>query len=246
MSSVHTNVIDAYLQRLSVPISFERLNSYRIPEGTSLDTLCTYYWNMALCEALYPTLNAAEIALRNSIHAGLTAQYGTESWFDNPALLDRRQAWRVAEVRSALMERGKPGNPGRIVAQLSFGFWVTMLSAPYEERIWRRDGYALLRAVFPRTTRRERLRRLLYRRFADINVLRNRVFHHEPVWTGVRVITTRKHHNLGTLHQDTLEAIGWISLDLRDTVRLIDRFPEVYAHDRAGIEQKILNHLAIR
>lgn len=52
-----------------------------------------------------------------------------------------------------------------------------------------------------------------------IRRLRNRVFHHEPVW---------HLRDLEEQHQRILETIGWISPAMPEMTRLIDRFDSVY------------------
>lgn len=230
-----------YIQRLRMPLSPERLASYSVAGDSMIDPIARYFWNVALCEALYPTLNAVEIALRNAIHGSMTNHYGTEDWFDDPISLEPDQFTIVQGIKNDLRNRGKTDNPGRVIAQIHFGFWVTMLSKPYEQRIWERNGFAPLRATFPQATRRERRRWLLYRRFADINALRNRVFHYEPIWDEVVVAGTR--HNVQDLHRAALEAIGWISPELRDSLTFLDRFEVIHSNGFAHLATDIQSYL---
>lgn len=235
--------VDAYSTKLQLPLSSERLRSYQLEGDAPLDTVVRYFWNIALCEALYPTLNAAEIALRNSIHASMTSYFGTEDWFDDPNALEPDQYATVQAAKRDLRGRGKPHNAGRVIAQLHFGFWVTMLSKPYEQRVWERNGFTPLRTVFPHAKRRERRRWLLYRRFADINALRNRVFHYEPVWD--EVVIAQRTLNVADLHQGTLDAIGWISPALRDSVGFLDRFEAVHSDGHTQLESNIRRYLGV-
>lgn len=69
--------------------------------------------------------------------------------------------------------------------------------------------------------RQQRTHRNLVRYINDIRALRNRVFHHEPIW------------NLPTLprrHMQLLEFIGWINPACRDMLGLIDRFTDTYSN----------------
>jgi hypothetical protein len=90
----------------------------------------------------------------------------------------------VTEAKSKLTDASKSITPGRIVAELNLGFWTSLFNAYYEQkgasdpRLWPR----LLLAVVPRMPRRQRTRRNLVRYLNDIRALRNRVFHHEPIW----------------------------------------------------------------
>lgn len=57
--------------------------------GIITDALARYLWNVALSQALYPTLGALAVGLRNNLHDELAAQYGP-SWFTRPGLLRPR------------------------------------------------------------------------------------------------------------------------------------------------------------
>jgi hypothetical protein len=73
---------------LQVTLSADRLAPYRRPlDQDDLDAAARYLWNVALCEALYPVLQAQEIALRNTLHNAISSLQGA-MWFDAPGLLD--------------------------------------------------------------------------------------------------------------------------------------------------------------
>jgi len=57
-----------FFQPLEAILAPERLDAYRQDGVPPATTLARYLWNMALCESLYPPLQMAEIALRNSLH----------------------------------------------------------------------------------------------------------------------------------------------------------------------------------
>ena len=52
-----------------------------------------------------------------------------------------------------------------------------------------------------------------------IHRLRNRVFHHEPIW---------HLQDLELRHREILETIGWISPAVLAITRMLDRFSSVY------------------
>lgn len=120
---------------LQFPIARARLESYRPPNGTDEQMLSNYFWNIALCEALYPGLNMLEISLRNAIHSSLTTEFGTDLWFDIPNLLKRWQPGEIAEARNTIANRGNQVTADRIVAELKCGFWTTILSRDYHADI---------------------------------------------------------------------------------------------------------------
>ena len=73
--------------------------------------------------------------------------------------------------------------------------------------------------TFPHAPRHIRKRKGIRARLDHIRVLRNRVFHHEPIW-----------HlpDLEERHRQILETIGWISPAMMTMTRMLDRFDSVY------------------
>jgi len=225
--------VNDLVQSLEWPISPVRLEAYR-PDGASdLAMLANYIWNVQLSEALYPSLQAFEVALRNSVHRALSHHFQTEYWFDQGILLAWQ--WKPSARRAQLTTYRKPHDPGRIVAELSFGFWSSMFNSPYEP-LWYADGARLLDLVFPYLPRSMRTRKKLSQRIERIRRLRNRVFHDEPVWNKT---------DLRERHGQIDEAMSWISVDLREVVALADRFEAVHA-GKPAIEERLRSYLASR
>ena len=78
--------LEAFVQALSP----ERLAPYQRDNADEVTALARYLWNTALCEALYPSLQHVEIALRNSLHRTLSNHFGTDMWFDaEPSFWDK-------------------------------------------------------------------------------------------------------------------------------------------------------------
>jgi hypothetical protein len=222
-------VVVSLVRALEDTVSRERLEAYRPVGAGDLDMVVNYFWNIELSEALYPSLQAFEIALRNRVHGALAEHFGTEHWFDHGILLDWQEE-TLQEAKRELTLHRKPHEPGRIVAELSFGFWSSMFNSPYEEPIWYSDGAVALERVFPHVPRAIRTRRKISRRIERIRRLRNRVFHYEPIWNK---------QDLGQRHQQIIEALHWISPEKGRMVALSDRF-EAVLDGREEIEKKVL------
>jgi len=91
-----------------------------------------YFWNIALAEAMYPSLSALEIGLRNSIHNALAAHYNSNLWFHHQDFLNNNILKR--EINRAIGHLGGPAaqpTPGRIIAELHFSYWTIILSGYY-------------------------------------------------------------------------------------------------------------------
>ncbi|MBA2519227.1 MAG: hypothetical protein H0V24_06150, partial [Chloroflexia bacterium] len=132
-----------FVANLYGPLSRVRLETYRKFGDSDLAMVTNYFWNIDLAEALVPSLHAVEVALRNSIHTALSHHYDTDMWFFREGLL---QANQVRDFASALGKVARKRTPlaGCLVAQLSFGFWTSLLNAPYEQSVWLPNKAALL------------------------------------------------------------------------------------------------------
>lgn len=122
---------DPIFEAIRRGVSNDRLEAYRRGDDNR-SVLARYLWNMALSESLYPVLQSFEIVLRNSLHAALADTYRSEHWFDlTPAILHPRQRAMVTEAKSKLMDASKSITSGRVVAELSLGFWTSLFNAYY-------------------------------------------------------------------------------------------------------------------
>ncbi len=206
----------AFFQQIEGILHTERIDAYRQDGADHTLTLSRYLLNMALSESLYPALQFAEIALRNAMHRELSARCATDAWYDSP--IARLTAWqqdKVTEAKDALRKRRKPLTSGRIVAELTFGFWTGFFNNCHART---GIGSYLAKNAFPYAPAPEQYQAKLDRRWQRIRDLRNRVFHHERIihWT-----------DLDAQHAAILEVIGWINPPLRDFARVLDRYAAI-------------------
>ena len=200
------------LENLRRFLSQERLGPYLALASDDLrHAVHLYERNTSLSEALYGLLQGLEIPLRNAMHSSLSAGLGREDWYD-------AIAWRVAQqeqtnnAKASLMSKGKPASPGRMVAELTFGFWVGLTGPKYSVNLWEQHLYK----AFPNA---KLGRKQLNKRLESIRLLRNRVAHHEPILS----------RDLPGDVARILETIGWISKETEQWVRQTNCFTERYA-----------------
>lgn len=142
------------ISALEVSLSAERLTAYLRATGNDRErALRLYLWNTDISAALYSSLQGLEVALRNTLHRELSRVYGT-AWYDSPAMPLSSQAQQlVSNAKTTIAQNRKPVIPPRVVAELSFGFWVSLLgpgpSALYEMRRTRSQGGLLARVSKP-------------------------------------------------------------------------------------------------
>lgn len=215
----------AYASAIRRALSDERLDAYGTGR-TDDEKIANYLWNLALCESLYPVLHGLEVAMRNAVFGSGARVFSGVATRDVPCWLDAfppiilpEDQPAVAAAKDRLRERGLALEPGRLVAELRFGFWTSLFDIRYEQSkiLWPRlFGAQLLDPSSPRSRRtRKQLSPLLNR----IRHLRNRVFHHEPIWHW---------SNLASQHTMALDLIGWFNPALRATIEPWDRFRAVH------------------
>jgi hypothetical protein len=224
-------------------VSQPRLDAYRPLGGSNLDMVVNYYWNIALSEALYPGLALLEVSLRSSVHEALTVREGTDMWFRN--LLEPGQLRDYANACLTLLHRQKGTQPTsrQIVAELTFGFWTTLLSKPYHQTLWAPNHAALVKSVFPNLPPTPSNRHYIHQRYNNLRFLRNRIMHHEPIWDGVK-LPQRPRAALSDLHRELRETIGWISSSAQLGFDQVDRFTAVL-NDRQQLESDLKSRFSI-
>ncbi len=204
--------------RLSAP----RLARYERSSGGDVDAaLDLYLWNARVSAAFFESLHLLEVGLRNTMHDELQNWVVQQSssaaglpWYVDPFVpLTRRARDKIAEARGRVRADGRAELPGRVVAELSFGFWWSLLAEHYNRHLWS----PCLRFAFP-GARRARLHGDL----GTLLRLRNRIAHHEPVYG----------RDLAHDWQRLVDTTVRISPVYADWVRESSRVPAVLA-DRA-------------
>ena len=203
--------MEEYINALSI----DRLKSYEIlcPNSVQSDVIGAYHWNLLICQTLYPFIHSVEVALRNSIHKAATEKFKTEFWFDI-VVTDGKSRSILEDTKNNLSRRFDNVSASDIVAALTFGFWTALIKqktyADFRNpnRLWP----DLFPSVFPYFPRGENERRHVSDRFEEIKLIRNRLFHHEPIWKFKNANTSQKCIiELRTKFNDIFKAIGWIS-----------------------------------
>jgi hypothetical protein len=205
----YTDEVLAILEKFLSP---ERLAPYYSQaRGDRWVAIKLYERNTELSEALYGVLQGLEVTLRNAIHNALTEGLGTASWYDKVVLEDSERD-SLQEARHKLIEKCVAETPGRIIAELTFAFWVRLTAGVYEKSVW----VPHLRRMFPIRLQRG----VIHGRLVELKTLRNRIAHHE------RIIYKR---DAQEDYRKLLETIGWVSPDVREWVRETNCFLERFA-----------------
>lgn len=201
-------------------LSALRFRTYLVAAGG--DVQCAdrlYRWNIAASGAFYEVVGALEVPMRNAMHLQLTRWHQAHEsdaggWYDDPAgILNARSLDDIAAAINRVSRRGRAETPGRIVAELNFGFWRFLLASRYQNLLWT----PCLRHAFPHL--QPQSRRVAYEAISRINVLRNRLAHHEPIFS----------RDLRRDHDQILEVASWIHPSVEKWIRAVSRAETVLA-----------------
>ena len=172
---------DQLRTNIEATLSRDRLAVYRQAVGDDLErAIDLYCWNAATAAAFFGPIGVMEVALRNALDRELTRAF-TAPWYDDPKFLavDSTFAQRIQDTKKKIFARGKVAIRSRIIAELSFGFWVNLLrpgpGGSYVPSLW---GPALSRAFRPQVKRS-----FVAGRLDPLLRFRNRVAHHEPIFS---------------------------------------------------------------
>jgi hypothetical protein len=204
--------------RIADTLSDERLAPYlRACDGDLGSALNLYQWNLAISGALYEALGILEVAVRNALCHQLNTFHASRTgyWYDDPGnVLSGQARDDLAEARNRVAAMGRTETPGRVIAELSFGFWRYLLASRYEATLWT----PYLRHAFPNLAPQRRV--TAYRAMASVHLLRNRISHHEPIHK----------RDLAADMVTIYRLLDWIDHDLRTWAVAMSRVQTVLAN----------------
>lgn len=175
-----------------------------------------YQSNLQLTEAFYTSLSVLEVALRNALSRELETMTGREDWYavfpNTPGLTNLNRY--VTQATKQIAGRHEQITPSKIVAELTLGFWVSLLNTEYERLLWKD-----LRRAFPYLPKKERQRKKVSAPLNRFRAFRNRVFHNESICWNIRRVQE--------IHNELILLLEWINKDLPKWLKDIDRFDDV-------------------
>ena len=166
----------AIQQALSPPRVSTYLHALKDRPPSLDQALSLYVWNGQLGSALMIPIAVCEVVIRNAVDEALTALHGPNwPWAQGFYLSLPKQG------RDQLVDaRNKPTSTstGKVIAELSFGFWEHMFKASFDAALWT----PYLATVLPNMTMPVHLGRgHVCKELGKLRKLRNRIAHHEPL-----------------------------------------------------------------
>lgn len=191
------------LQELESNLSSPRFSAYVKRAGHHRNyAVQLYLYNARLAKSILFPLHIMEVTLRNGIDAVLSSQFGVK-W---PHEQSFRQLLTVESNNS--LQKAINRFPKRIpskdevISELSLDFWSNLFRDNYDRSLWQTNMSVLFpngkitRAAFLPTIR-------------ELNSLRNRIAHHEPILD----------EDINGLHRKVLEVTAYRSTSTRDWVK---------------------------
>jgi hypothetical protein len=192
-------------------LSSPRFAPYLVAASGHVDTaLRLYWWNVDVSSAFYAPLHCLEVCLRNALHLRLSTRFGQSNWWDAGPLDDVGLRMVTASKRKVATRAHRPGTSDDVMAELTFGFWVSLMSRHYDRSLW----VPSLHRAFAGT---RRPRAALHQDLVTMLFFRNRIMHHEPIH--------RRH--LEKDHETVLRLLGYLSPEMVKQLALFDRVDDV-------------------
>lgn len=192
------------VQNLINEITVARLSSYKTGNA-ELDenVLEQYIYNIKVAEAFYPALSILEVTLRNKICLAVE-KYVKHNWLldelTNQQILADKEYTRLLESANKLKRKNKKITNDRLIAEMTFGFWIHLFTKSYKPKFWDKKGF--FEEVFPNYQYNNKLRSIapIQNDLMTILRLRNRIFHHEIIINGKTSVEANYQLILNLLH----------------------------------------------
>ncbi|XQQ43288.1 Abi family protein [Neisseria lisongii] len=171
-------------------ISSERFLRYQAASAyNNRKAMILYRYNLQLSQELFSMISIFEIILRNKIDQEMSQSdwlrdaVQSGGIFDTPACIKTKE---IIEKKYRKIHRNGSYSHGKLIAELNFGLW-TNLFQPNQYNAVLNTGkdinrIAVLSSVLPLINcsggnKREQIHKVL----GEINQIRNRIAHHEPI-----------------------------------------------------------------
>jgi hypothetical protein len=175
------------ISAVNAALSLPRMTTYIAAAGVSqeddLSALELYAWNAAISGALLAPLHICEVVIRNAVADALEAVYGNR-W---PWSLTFERSLPAHSVgynpqKDLQSARSVATTTGMVIPELKLVFWQKMFTRRYDARLW--DIH--LKRVLPNLDVAQSvasLRQVVYFDLEQLRKLRNRIAHHEPIFS---------------------------------------------------------------
>lgn len=206
------------LKGLSIPRVSVYTNLGLKPDSKEL--IDAYFALQEMSSHFFVPIQMLEVCLRNSIYHSLCTKFPFADhgklWHDLlPISQEGRRILKVAKDKSSENARRKGGanyTQDDLVSNIMLGFWVHMLEPIHADpksnphHFWQSE----IDNVFP--GRNGKSLKSIFPELKRVNVYRNRLYHHEPVWKGKKAQSLNQAiESLEREYSKIFDVIDWLS-----------------------------------
>jgi hypothetical protein len=197
------------LRELPGVISAPRFATYLQAAGNDrAAALRLYHWNLMVSAAFIVPLQVCEVAARNGVVEVLEKVHGANWPWSNGFIRSLPRARQGYDPERDLREvASRMPTSGKVVAELKFAFWEKLFTVGQDARLW----LPHLRTSFPgidAATPIPRARAEAHEALRQVRKLRNRIAHHEPIFTRDIAREYRRLHDV--IHWRSPVAAAWM------------------------------------
>lgn len=206
--------------------SYERLTKYRAAYLGPMDPAgdyCgygLYMWNSKLAAACFTSIHVMEVVLRNAVAEACAAQYGS-NWAYQPGFHTSLKDTQYNELYDLTSGFGAVLPIGKIVSELNFFFWQSLLSNRHYQRLWRGRLFYIFPALQRAPKESDSLKKL-YDSVEHVRNFRNRIAHHEPIFH--RNISSDMNFIKGVIRARSIAVESWLT-SFDDVQKVISERP---------------------
>lgn len=213
-------------------LSQERLHRYvNACGGDTRMAMTLYRENLHLSQEMFTIISCFEVALRNAINNNLVSSLGPD-WLRDAVLSGG--AFSIPQVSESrrIIKKGYDKLVGEsnyshshLISNMEFGIWKYMFSNPQ----YRATGRTLLR-IFPyrpsSSAQMQYNNTFIFNELDKINMMRNRIAHHEPIcfMKGTDTISTTHTYQQ---YQRVQTLFSWMGIDSRSLLYGLDHVQAV-------------------
>lgn len=196
-------------------ISTERMSRYLTAcNADTRKSMTLYRKNLQLSQEMFTIISCFEVALRNAIDKKCSTTLGN-NWLrdgaSNGGIFDNSQCRVTKQNINEAISKLPKYNHHKLVAELGFGFWRFMFAANQ----FNATNRILLKVFSSKPISTPTIQynhTYIFNQLAQINIIRNRIAHHEPIcFISQQPIKdssyTRKHYQL------ILQLFQWMNVD---------------------------------
>jgi len=184
---------------IKLALSAPRVATFEVASATTPalpGALALYAWNAQVSAAMLAPMHLCEVVIRNAVADAIEAVYGPQwPWSHGfeQSLPSPTQGY--SPRRDLFSARQSVKTVGKVIPELKFAFWQRLFTSRFDQRLWTPH----LRLVLPNLDAQKsvaQLRSLVYSELEQLRKLRNRIAHHEPVFTRNLADDLAKAHDL--------------------------------------------------